>query len=129
MSEQKPLHYGKEIFDNAAEGNDLLITMVLESLEQSSIPPTPIFRWFAMNILYKFMQFEEVYLNSEDQSEETRKSQEADLTGMVEALTMAMGVADKQKMFSLAEELRSALTRRKLRFPPTMDMTYGGLLP
>lgn len=129
MSEQKPLHYLGEISDNAAEGNDLLSTMVMESLGQSSMPPAPIFRWFAMHILYKFMQYEEVYLNSEDQGGEARESQEATLADMAEVLSMTMKVASKQKMFALTEELRSALLRRKLRFPPTMDMTYGGLLP
>lgn len=127
MSEQKPLHYLGEISQNAAEGNDLLSTMVMDSLGQSSMPPAPIFRWFAMHILYKFMQYEEVYLSND--SGEAQESQEATLADMAEVLSMTMKVAGKQKMFALAEELRSALLRRKLRFPPTMDMTYGGLLP
>lgn len=129
MSEQAPLHYLEEISANAAEGNDLLSTMVMESLGQSSMPPAPIFRWFVMHLLYKFMQYEEVYLNSEGQTDGARTTQESILLDMAEVLSMTMKVINKQKMFGLAEDLHSALMRRKLRFPPTMDMTYGGLLP
>ena len=35
----------------------------------------------------------------------------------------------KHKMFTLQNELENLLKTRKLRYPATMDLTYGGNLP
>lgn len=113
----------EEMIKSDSVASDLLLEMVIGSLNSKAMPPRPIFEWALLHVAYNLTHLEHFFL------EEGRKELEQDLLRTAELLASLVAVADKNKMFGLTIQVRDVLNARKLRYPHTMDLTYGGRLP
>ncbi len=127
MATPEKIPYSEELFDSVEEAANSLGAMVLGAIESGSQPPTPIFRWFCMHSTYLFMQVEEMTILHNDAP--VTKEQEQEVNQAAAMVAVLLKHARKHKMFALENEIVSVLNVRKMRYPTTMDMTYGGNLP
>ena len=123
----KKIPYDEELFDSVEEAANTLGSMVIGAIEGGAMPPTPVFRWFCMHSTYLFMQSEEMMLLHSDTP--PTKEQEQEVLASAAMVGVLLKHTSKHKMFTLQNELENLLKTRKLRYPATMDLTYGGNLP
>lgn len=113
----------EEMIKSDSLASDLLLKMVVGSINDKAMPPRPILEWAVLHITYNLTHLEHFFLV------EGNKELEPDLLGAANLLSDMLNFVDKHKMFGLATQARDVLNARKLRYPHTMDLTYGGRLP
>lgn len=115
----------EELMRLESEAAQTLAVMTQGAIQGGTMPPKQVFDWYAMFNVENLIMLEAAVLLGDMKTEEN----EAALHDAVANVSATLKVASKQKMFVLQSDVEKRLQARKLRYPTTMDLTYGGLLP
>lgn len=127
MKDEPALPFDKERVANCAVGADFLGQLVRSKLfdERNPVmPPSDVFEWYALDVVYRFVGEEYIWVVLLEQSSEGS----ADVQNTLVELRMVLDLLAKNNQLGLQNKIREVLRIRKLQLPLEYDADYLGVL-
>ena len=103
--------FQQEMAQSMADGAQMMEEMVKDSLKDATMPPRPVFAWFAKYATYRFVAAEFAVAHGETELAD-------DLKALSLEVHMLREMAANQQMFGVQTAINDILRQRTMHLPP-----------